>query len=111
MAQGPGDLFSDTHHAETMSMPELERGIAKAQFFPETVDAEARRVFGGVVKQDDAAARKLRQPGLEIAPHRRVAMAAVDVQKVDAAVREFAARVGKIGADQARERIVASIVG
>ena len=69
-------------------MHELEMRMAIPQFVPQQIDAEILPILGRVVQQHDAALRKLRQPGLEIAPYRLIGVAAVDMQQIDPAIRE-----------------------
>src|SRR5436190_22226848 len=57
IAQRLRSILADAENAETVSMPEFERRIARAQLFPEPMDTEAVRIFGSVVKQGDATLR------------------------------------------------------
>ena len=59
---------------------------------PEPPDAEPSAADVRVVEQEDAPVAQLRQPGLEVVVHRRVAVRPVEVKQVDRAVGERRAR-------------------
>src|SRR4029453_11379661 len=91
-------IAPDREDAKAMAVPELEMRILARELFPQAIDAKVISVFGGVMKEHNAAARHFRQPALKIAPRTLIAMTAIDIEQVDGAVGELPASVGKIGA-------------
>ena len=55
------------------------------------------------MKQHDAAAAHLRQPGGEVLAHRPERVVAVEMEEIDAAVGEILEGIREAGADQPRE--------
>ena len=96
-------LVAHQQHAQPVRMPELERRVAIAQRLPELPDAELPLPHHGVVEDHHAAARQLRQPGLEVVAHRFVGVQAIDVQQVDAAFGEVRRGLVEAHAHQLRE--------
>ena len=81
-----GRIRPHRHHAETILMQEFERRITLAEFSKQPPHAEIALAHIGVVEEDDRAAGQLGQPVFKIRAHGVVAVAAVDVQQIDAAV-------------------------
>src|SRR5882672_8951381 len=50
------NILADTDYAEAMTMREFEMRVARAKLVPQKMHAEAVAPFGGIVKQNDAAA-------------------------------------------------------
>jgi hypothetical protein len=67
---------------------ELEMGIPGSQLFPKFPYTKASLSDIGIVKQSDRARTYFRQPGFEICRNGLIGMKAVDMQEIDAAIRE-----------------------
>ena len=103
LTEGGRHLVADQQDPQAMRMAKLERRIALGQFGPQLPHPEAASALHGVVEEDDARRRHLRQPGLEIVLDRLVGVQAIDVQQVDAAVAELVQGIVERGAHEVRE--------
>ena len=89
---GRRDGIADLQHAEAVPVKELKTRVVRTQLSPQLPDAEPLVTHIGVVEQDDRLIAELRPPFFEIFARRLIAVEAVNMEKVDRAVREIGQR-------------------